>query len=314
MTCRLSDGTTAYSSGTWENVARQVDGDFDFASPEVDEEALEQVYSHGQWFHYKDREDEGAYALRRSILEGRRPYLVFNVRNRVHGDHVGIETGDFKFTLSRECPPFEDGFHEDLCVTLDAHRRSSGTVDARRLPEWFAARVRSAVSESHARMYLKAGQLDGDIAEHRIARIAHEDAGEAILLRVYGGPDSFSYFLRSYGFNRDALDPIPADGPALLNQPSADFKEVVGAALYHSYQAGILQVGRMSVLALTYNKRYGFHVRKWELWDSALVRSLTGIIEKRVPHEYEAVALLVSREPLRKSWSPSLDAQVRESL
>lgn len=136
---RLSDGTTTYMSADLAELSAQVavDGDFDFTSPEVDEETLERMYNAGDWVMYPNVMKTGSFpgidALRRCIGEGRRPYLVVNARHDFND--VILDKGII--------PPSERhtrvqlGSYDTLKYLISGIGYKVGLRNLDRLPGWF---------------------------------------------------------------------------------------------------------------------------------------------------------------------------------
>lgn len=176
MTLRLDSGSTTYLADDLGGVAGLVaqDGGFDFSA--LDEEDVERIYLAGEWYLSRHNDAPGVSALRDDIREGRRPYLVFNVR--AEQDFFGLDIGGASFAI-----PAEGG--ADMRTAADAFvefDRFSLDIRINRFPEWFQLQLRRELYHLYGDLLNQFKRTEG------VAEIVH---GCGYLLPLRGYPGDF---------------------------------------------------------------------------------------------------------------------------
>lgn len=288
---RLSDGTTTYlSAGVVElSALASADGEFDFASPEVDDKVLGLVYLSCGWCIQPPHAPPGIMALRKSITEDRRPYLV---AEDVGGESAILETGRTQV-------------HVDLTPRTFLHT-STGNTDVWRLPEPYRSRVRQCVLDDHEHMLrvLRDGltsQLPGIVE-----MVPGPEGTEAVVLILKSRPGVFDGFLGHYGFQAGGSCGRPktaTTGPAQLDSNSREKLERV--VLQYIRVLRKIREGASSVLLL--RKRDG----------ATTLHRIVGMSFQQIFQSIrwdEAAAFLIScDDPLRESWGVVIDELVATS-
>ena len=209
---RVVSGETSYLGVDLAEVSHVIMADADFDPSGIDDEVLEKLYCAGKWYDKEMGACPGSVSFRRSILEGRRPYLVVGVRDRTLKHPSGVEMGS------------------GLLRCLDGENDNDGSIgkgglaslptivpryglEVSRFPAWFQGHVLTYVSE------LREDMAANTLTDSNVLIVRSPEGVGFMVFSLTGGNASWCLpLLQERGFTvlRDVSSPTIRHNEVLL--------------------------------------------------------------------------------------------------